>query len=453
MMKAMFSQKVSSVQDITYDVDVYTGQVSPHAILVQQMVHESLKSVFLRHGALQLKTSLLMPRTKLFEQLELAVSVMDHSGRLITLPYDLRIPFARYIARNGVVNMKWFDIGCVYRDTKILGAHPKELYECVFDIVTSSPEDLVPDAEVLFAVFEIINKFPSLGSRNYYIRMTHAGLLNCYLTSVGISDERQAELLAILKEIRCESDRNVQINTFVESLHLSDHVATALGEFLNFEGPVNKLREHLIDTMKRKSSVGQSTRQVLHDLEAITQHAQTFKIDLPVKVKTSMVYKHQHFSGLIFQFVAANKQKRKRGGVDTLAAGGRYDKMINQFRREREATNPSSGAVGVSIAIEKIVAAVLEEEDVTYLCPYDVMVCSAGRNPMQTERMRIAHDLWECGIKANICYDSKDMVSLEEQQEFCKQSGIQHIVVLKEQDAGHVRVSELKKIVAFRFHT
>ena len=393
-----------------------------------------------------------MPRTKLFEQLELAVSVMDHSGKLITLPYDLRIPFARYIARNGVVNMKRFDIGCVYRDTKILGAHPKELYECVFDIVTSSPEDLVPDAEVLFAVFEIINKFPSLGSRNYYIRMNHAGLLNCYLTSVGISDERQAELLTILKEIRCESDRNVQINTFVESLHLSDHAATALGEFLNFEGPVNKLREHLIDTMKRKSSVGQSTRQVLHDLEAITQHAQTFKIDLPEKVKTSMVYNHQHFSGLIFQFVAANKQKRKRGGVDILAAGGRYDKMINQFRREREATNPSSGAVGVSIAIEKIVAAVLEEEDVTNLCPYDVMVCSAERNPMQTERMRIAHDLWECGIKANICYDSKDMVSLEEQQEFCKQSGIQHIVVLKEQDAGHVRVSELKKIVAFRFH-
>ena len=313
MMKAMFSQKVSSVQDITYDVDVYTGQVSPHAILVQQMVHESLKSVFLRHGALQLKTLLLMPRTKLFEQLELAVSVMDHSGKLITLPYDLRIPFARYIARNGVVNMKRFDIGCVYRDTKILGAHPKELYECVFDIVTSSPEDLVPDAEVLFAVFEIINKFPSLGSRNYYIRMNHAGLLNCYLTSVGISDERQAELLAILKEIRCESDRNVQINLFVENL----------GEFLNFEGPVNKLREHLIDTMKRKSSVGQSTRQVLHDLEAITQHAQTFKIDLPVKVKTSMVYNHQHFSGLIFEFVAANNQKRKRRGVDTLAAGGR----------------------------------------------------------------------------------------------------------------------------------
>ena len=445
MMKAMFSQKVSSVQDITYDVDVYTGQVSPHAILVQQMVHESVKSVFLRHGALRLRTSLLAPRTQLFEQLELAVSVMDHSGTLVTLPFDLRIPFARYIARNGVVNMKRFDIGCVYRDKKILGAHPKELYECVFDIVTSSPEDLVPDAEVLLAVFEIINEFPSLGSRNYYIRMNHARLLTCYLTSIGISNERQAELIAILKEIRSERDRDVQINLFVESLQLSDHAATALSEFLNFEGPVNKLREHLIGTMKRESSVGQSARQILHDLKAITQHAETFKIDLPVKVKTSMVYNYQHFSGLIFQFVAANKRKRKRGGVDILAAGGRYDELINYFRRGGEASHPNPGAVGVSIAIEKIVAAVLEEEDVTNLCPYDVMVCSVGRNPMQTERMRIAHDLWECGIKANICYDSKDMVSLEEQQEFCKQSGIQHMVVLKEQDAGYVRVSELEK--------
>ncbi|CAH3159650.1 unnamed protein product [Pocillopora meandrina] len=128
---------------------------------------------------------------------------MDHSGTLVTLPFDLRIPFARYIALNGVVNMKRFDIACVYRDKKILGAHPKELYECVLDIVTSSPEDLVPDAEVLLA-------------------MNHARLLTCYLTFAGISDERQAELIAILKEVRSER------NHFVESLQLSDHAATAL---------------------------------------------------------------------------------------------------------------------------------------------------------------------------------------------------------------------------------
>ena len=443
LMKAMFSQHVSSVKDVTYDFDVYTGQVSPRAILAQQMVHENVKSVFLRHGALRLRTSLLAPRTKLFEQLELAVNVMDHSGTLVTLPYDLRVPFARYIARNGIVHMKRFDIGCVYRDKRILGSHPKELYECVFDIVTGTQENLVPDAEVLLSVAEIIREFPSLNSRSYYIRVNHAALMKCYLASVGISDERQSELLAILQEIRSENDRNVQIHAFVEGLQLSEHTATALCEFLDFEGPVNKLREHLIGTMKRKTWVGQAARQSLHDLEEIALHVETFGIYLPVLVDTSMVYNFNHFSGLIFQFVAANKRKRKRGGVDILAAGGRYDKLISHFRRGAEAPHPSPGAVGVSIAIEKIVAAVLEKEEDTIPSAYDVFVCSAGHNPMLPERMRIARDLWRAGIRATISYDSKDMIPLEELQEFCKQGGIQHMVVLKEQETGSVRVSEI----------
>ena len=65
LMKAMFSQHVSAVLDVTYDFDVYTGQVSSRAILAQQMVHESVKSVFLRHGALRVRTSHL-PRAPSF---------------------------------------------------------------------------------------------------------------------------------------------------------------------------------------------------------------------------------------------------------------------------------------------------------------------------------------------------------------------------------------------------
>ncbi|KAJ7390568.1 Eukaryotic translation initiation factor 2 alpha kinase 4 [Desmophyllum pertusum] len=61
---------------------------------------------------------------------------------------------------------------------------------------------------------------------------------------------------------------------------------------------------------------------------------------------------------------------------------------------------------------------------------------------MQAERMCIARDLWKAGIKATICYDS---IPLEELQEFCKQGGIQHMVVLKEQETGSVRVRSLDK--------
>ena len=437
-MKAMFSQHVSPVRDVTYDFDVYTGQVSPRTILAQQMVHESVKSVFLRHGALRVRTPLLAPRTMFLEQVELAVSLMDHSGALVTLPYDLRIPFARYVARMGVHQMKRFDVGSVYRVSRSLGAHPKELYECVFDIVTSTPENLVPDAEVLLVVAEIIKEFPSLDNRSYYIRINHTGLVKSFLASIGVSDERQSELLAILQEIRGEKERNAQINVFIENLQISEHAATALYDFLKFEGPVNKLREHLIGTMKRKSLVGQTARQALHDLETITSHAETFGITLPLFVNTSMVYNFQHFSGLIFQFVAKNERKRKRGGVDILAAGGRYDKLISQFRRGADASHLSPGGVGVSIAIEKIVSSVLEDQDALVPCAYDVFICSAGHNPMKVERMRIARDLWKAGVTATISYGT---TPLEELQEFCKQEGIQHMVVLKELEPEFVRVS------------
>ena len=437
-MKAMFSQHISPVRDVIYDFDMFTGQVSSRAILTQQVVHESVKSVFLQHGALRLRTSLLTPRIKLLEQLDQVVSLMDHSGALVTLPYDLRIPFARYVARNGVFQMKRFDIGCVYRVNRILGAHPNELHECVFDIVTSTPENLVPDAEVLLSVAEIIREFPSLYERSYYIRINHTALMKSFLASVTITDERQLELLKILQDTRGEKDRGEQINAFIESLQISEHNATALSDFLNFEGPVSKLREHLIGTMEQKTWVWQTARQALHDLETIVSHTEVLEINLPVVVNTSMVYNFQHFSGLVFQFVAANTRKRKRGGVDILAAGGRYDKLINSFRHAAEVTHPSPGAVGVSIAVEKIVTSVLEDLNSVIPCACNVLVCSAGHNPMYAERMRIARDLWKAKIRATISYET---MPLEELQEFCKEGRIQHMVVLKEREPGSVRVS------------
>lgn len=438
LMKAVFSQHVYPVREVTYDVEFYTRQVFPRTILAQQMVHESVKSVFVRHGALRVRTPLLAPRTKLFEELELAVSLMDHSGALVTLPYDLRIPFARYVARKGVLQMKRFDVGCVYRVNRFLGAHPREIYECVFDIITSTTEDLVPDAEVLLVVAEIIKEFPCLDNRDYYIRINHTGLMKSFLSSHCVSDERQSELISILQEPLGEKERNDQISSFVENLQISEHNATALCEFLNFNGPVNKLREHLIATRKRKPWIGQTARQAFSDLEKITSHAKKFGISLPVVVNTSMVYNFQHFSGLIFQFVAADSRKRKRGGVDILAAGGRYDKLIGQFRRVAD----TSCGVGVSIAIEKIVSALVEDQEAFVPCQYDVFVCSTGFKPMQEESMHIARDLWNAGIKATISYGA---ILLEEAQEVCKREGIQHMVVLKDLDPGFVRVRSLDR--------
>ena len=69
----------------------------------------------------------------------------------------------------------------MYRERRIFGCHPRELTECAFDIVTSTSAGLIPDAEVLHVVSEIINEFPAL--QVSWI----AGLVDCCLVGLWVN--------------------------------------------------------------------------------------------------------------------------------------------------------------------------------------------------------------------------------------------------------------------------
>ena len=47
-----------------------------------------------------------------------------------------QVPFARYVSRNNITDLKRYSIERVYREKKIHGLHPRELTECAFDIIT-----------------------------------------------------------------------------------------------------------------------------------------------------------------------------------------------------------------------------------------------------------------------------------------------------------------------------
>lgn len=49
-----------------------------------------------------------------------------------------RVPFARYVAWNGISLLRRYSIERVYREKKVFGFQPRELYECAFDIVSPS---------------------------------------------------------------------------------------------------------------------------------------------------------------------------------------------------------------------------------------------------------------------------------------------------------------------------
>jgi len=76
----------------------------------------------------QVPTPLLLPKTRIWaEQVESRVDVMDTSGMLLHLPFDLRLGFARYVVRRNIAHLKRYAIAPVYRSAGRLEAHPREV--------------------------------------------------------------------------------------------------------------------------------------------------------------------------------------------------------------------------------------------------------------------------------------------------------------------------------------
>ena len=90
-------------------------------------------SLFRRHGAVELVMPLLTPYIK--NSRKPASRLMTHSGGVVTLPYDLRTPFAKHVVFGEVRVLRRYSIGRVYRENKLVNFHPKQLFECAFDIV------------------------------------------------------------------------------------------------------------------------------------------------------------------------------------------------------------------------------------------------------------------------------------------------------------------------------
>lgn len=95
--------------------------------------------------------------------------------------------------------MKRYSIDNVYRESRLVGLHPRELAACSFDIVTMpGGQSLIADAEVIAVVSEIVHEVPNLGARNCRLRINHTALAKAVLLHCGIAESLHTDIYAIL---------------------------------------------------------------------------------------------------------------------------------------------------------------------------------------------------------------------------------------------------------------
>ncbi|KAK2103816.1 Eukaryotic translation initiation factor 2 alpha kinase 4 [Saguinus oedipus] len=208
-----------------------------------------------------------------------------------------------------------------------------------------------------------------------------------------------------------------------------------LYKFIEQKGDLQDLMPTINSLIKQKTGIAQLVKYGLKDLEEVVGLLKKLGIKLQVLINLGLVYKVQQHNGIIFQFVAFIK-RRQRAVPEILAAGGRYDLLIPHFRGP-QALGPVPTAIGVSIAIDKISAAVLNMEERVTISSCDLLVVSVGQMSM-SRAINLTQKLWTAGITAEIMYDWSQ--SQEELQEYCRHHEITYVALVSDKEGSHVKV-------------
>jgi len=140
--------------------------------------------------------------------------------------------------------------------------------------------------------------------------------------------------------------------------------------------------------------------------------------------------------------------------MDVIAAGGRYDSLLETFRSTLEVIGlipkgTKQFGVGVSISLDKLISGLESEELERFRGGsriVEVVICSMGHHALSREKISIMKDFWAHGISCT-CLDGPE--TMEAAEEHCRELGSSFLVVLKDAElhsAFRVRIFEKERI-------
>ncbi|KFB49982.1 eukaryotic translation initiation factor 2-alpha kinase [Anopheles sinensis] len=446
-----FAQESDPICELSYHFDM----VPMVPILPRfDYVKEKVIALFRKHGAIEVVTPLLTPYTKQHAARSNTVKLMTHSGSVVTLPDDLRLPFLRHVALNGIRNIRRYSVGRVYREKKVFNFHPKQVYECAFDIVTPSRGYLITDAELLAIAMDVMRELNLLQNRNVFFRLNHIGLLRALLIHCNVPVDKYRELFEIVAEFLDDKISKFQLcslinaqlggggggasngggggggSTKVNVGYLCDAVQLELAS-------VGQLNGSILKTIIRgKGEAASMAKVAVRELETVVTLAQNMGVQCPLNVCPGLPvnYERAKTGGIVWQLLGELKPKRKNP-LTTIAVGGRYDGKLVEFQKSGinnglQVPKVELSGAGFSFLLDKLVNAIAPTAGYE---PVQVMICVTGSRPQLKEVAHILRPLWSNGIKTAVVETSATAVD-----DLGKEAGANVVVLLG--DGGELRV-------------
>nr|XP_010296021.1 PREDICTED: histidine--tRNA ligase, cytoplasmic [Balearica regulorum gibbericeps] len=371
-----------------------TRDYSPKQMAIRERVFNAIITCFKRHGAEVIDTPVFELKETLTgkygEDSKLIYDLKDQGGELLSLRYDLTVPFARYLAMNKITNIKRYHIAKVYRrdNPAMTRGRYREFYQCDFDIAGQF-DPMIPDAECLKIVHEILSDL-QLG--DFLIKVNDRRILDGMFAVCGVPDSKFRTICSSVDKLDKIPWEEVR-SEMVGEKGLSPEAADRIGEYVQLHGGLDLIERLLQDP---KLSQNKLAKEGLGDMKLLFEYLTLFGI-----------------AGKI------------------VAVGGRYDGLVGMF----DPKGRKVPCVGVSIGIERIFS-ILEQrveasEEKIRTTETQVLVASAQKKLLE-ERLKLISELWDAGIKAEMLY--KKNPKLLNQLQYCEDTGIPLVAIVGEQE-------------------
>ncbi|XP_015957226.1 histidine--tRNA ligase, cytoplasmic [Arachis duranensis] len=408
-----------------------TRDFAKEQMTIRKKAFSIIEQVFERHGATALDTPVFELRETLMgkygEDSKLIYDLADQGGELCSLRYDLTVPFARFMAMNGLTSLKRYQIAKVYRRDNPSKGRYREFYQCDFDIAGPS-EKMAPDFEVVRVLTELLDE---LDIGEYEIKLNHRKLLDGMMEICGVPPEKFRTICSSIDKLDKQSFEQIR-KEMVEEKGLTAETADRIETYVKEKGSplalLSKLKQEGSAFLEHAGSA-----DALNDLEILFKALDKSKCIDKVVFDLSLARGLDYYTGVIYEAVF-------KGGaqVGSIAAGGRYDNLIGMFGSKQVP------AVGVSLGIERVFAIMEQQQKDQNQVPRpnktEVLVSILGND--LTLAAELAGELWDTGVKAEFLVNKRRQKHFD----FAKESRIPWMVIVGEQEIkeGVVQLKNLE---------
>ena len=395
-----------------------TRDFLPQEMMRRNAVMEVVRKTFEQFGYSPIETPIICPAETILgkygeEGDRLTYSFKDRGNRSIALPYDLTVPFARFVAANYQklpLPFKRYQIQRVWRAEKPQKGRLREFYQCDIDIIGS--KSLICEAEIAKIIAVV---FKRLRIPNVTIKVNSRRLLNVILQSFSVNQNASLAVIRIIDKID-----KIGKETVISELRK-----------MGIDN-AEKIIETLIPEDTNKNTIKKLSRYDTTELEEFLAYCENLGVpEKNLQIDPALARGLDYYTGLTFEVISE--------GADfgSICAGGRYDNLCGLF------SDKDFSGIGVAFGFERIML-LLEQLKITGdgSAPSRVLVTIFDENSVK-QALQTYNKLIEANIAAEIYFEPE---KLAKQFRFADKKQISFVIIQgpEEQEKGEITIKRMQ---------